>query len=105
MKNHETKTKFKSTLGLARHLLNGVMCLGALILTCSSAPAQNLFVADGYSNTGNIYKFTPDGVQSTFASGLASGAGGPGALAFDSGGNLFVTVFSFDSNGVVSSSI
>jgi sugar lactone lactonase YvrE len=101
MKSNQTETKSKSTLGLTRHLLNRVMCLGAVILTCSSAPAQNLFVSDGYSNSGNIYKFTPDGVQSTFASGLHYTFG----LAFDSAGNLFVTVFSVDSNGVVNSSI
>ena len=87
MKSNQTETKSKSTLGLTRHLLNRVMCLGAVILTCSSAPAQNLFVSDGYSNSGNIYKFTPDGVQSTFASGLS----GLGGLAFDSAGNLFVS--------------
>ena len=34
---------------------------------------------------GNIYEFTPGGAQSTFASGLNN----PGALAFDSAGNLF----------------
>ena len=87
MKSNQTETKSKSTLGLTRHLLNRVMCLGAVILTCSSAPAQNLFVSDGYSNSGNIYKFTPDGVQSTFASGLSGLRG----LAFDSAGNLFVS--------------
>src|SRR6266704_2650798 len=102
MKNHETKTKFKSTLGVARHLFSRAVCLGAVVLICSSAPAQNLFVSDGFSDSGNIYKFTPDGVQSTFASGLnASGTSGPGVLAFDSAGNLFVTVFSVDRNGVV----
>ena len=35
---------------------------------------------------GNIDEFTPNGVRSIFASGLTS----PFALAFDSGGNLFV---------------
>ena len=35
---------------------------------------------------GTIYKFTPTGVRTTFASGLNS----PLALAFDSQGNLFV---------------
>jgi chitobiase/beta-hexosaminidase-like protein len=45
----------------------------------------NLFVAD--QGSGNIFKFTPDGGRSTFASGLGS----PFDLAFDSAGNLFVT--------------
>ena len=45
----------------------------------------NLYEADTIS--GNIYKFTPSGGRSTFASGL----GEPHGLAFDSSGNLFVT--------------
>jgi glucose/arabinose dehydrogenase len=36
--------------------------------------------------SGNIYKFTPGGVRSTFATGLA----GPWGLAFNSAGDLFV---------------
>jgi len=46
-----------------------------------------LFVSYGGSGvpaSGNIYKFTPDGTRSTFASGL-----GPEGLAFDIAGNLF----------------
>ncbi len=44
--------------------------------------AGNLFVASGNA----IQEFSPNGVQSTFASVSA-----PGGLAFDSAGNLFVT--------------
>jgi probable HAF family extracellular repeat protein len=47
--------------------------------------AGNLYVAN--YNGGHIEKFTPDGVGSVFASGLAS----PDGLAFDSAGNLFVS--------------
>jgi len=90
MKNNETKTKSKTTLGIARHLFSRVMCLGAIILICSSAPAQNLFVSGsdpGFSaQAGVIFEITPGGVQSIFASGLSS----PNGLAFDSAGNLFV---------------
>ena len=43
----------------------------------------NLFEADHGSN--RIFKFTPAGVKSTFASGLQ----GPFGLAFDASGNLF----------------
>ena len=54
------------------------------MLIASNAQAQNLFAADYYS--GNIYEYTPGGVQSTFASGLAD----PFGLAFNSAGDLFV---------------
>ncbi len=37
-------------------------------------------------DSGTIYKFTPTGVRTTFASGLSEPAG----LAFDRAGNLFV---------------
>lgn len=45
--------------------------------------AQNLFVS---CQDGNIYEFSTNGVQSTFATGL----GQPAGVAFDSAGNLFV---------------
>src|SRR6266513_207075 len=97
MKNELTKTTFKSALGVTCHLISRIVCLGAVILVCSSAPAQNLFVSSDAAG-GNIYEFTPNGVRSTFASGLA------GALAFDKAGNLFVTTgyrddFGFPING------
>src|SRR5437588_9204109 len=93
MKNKQTETKLKSASGLARHSFGSLLCLGAVILICSSASAQNLFMSDGYSgishNLGNIYKFTPNGASSTFASGLD----GPEGLAFDSAGNLLTASF------------
>ena len=51
--------------------------------------AGNLFVAwlIGGPGTGRIYKFTPNGVRTTFASGLLLNHNG---LAFDRAGNLFV---------------
>jgi len=89
MKNKQPERKFKSTPGVA-HLTTWIVCLATLILICSSAPAQNLFMSDGYSgishNLGHIYKFTSNGASSTFASGLD----GPEGLAFDSAGNLFM---------------
>ena len=86
MKTEQQETKFKSTFEAARHLFCRLVCLGAVSLICSSAPAQNLFVSVNDAGGGKIVEFTPDGVQSTFASGLD----GLGGLAFDNAGNLFV---------------
>src|SRR6266567_238207 len=85
MKKKLTKTKFKSALGLTHYLINRAVCLGVVILVCSNAWADNLFVSAS-DGSGNIYEFTPTGVRSTFASGLD----GVGSLAFDKAGNLFV---------------
>lgn len=67
-------------------------CAGAFLLLASSVPAQNLFVGTQGGGTGfgpygvdTIVQITPDGSQSTFASGLNL----PTGLAFNSAGNLF----------------
>jgi hypothetical protein len=100
MKKKQTETKFKYAFGLARHSFGIALCLGAVILTCSSASAQNLFVSAGDAGGGKIFKFTWDGLQSTFASGLRE----PQGLAFDSAGNLFVadkgSILEFHPDGV-----
>ena len=80
MKNKQAETKLRSDIGLTRHLISGALCLAAISLICARASAQNLFASDGDS----IDEFAPNGVRSTFASGLT------GALAFDKAGNLFV---------------
>ena len=49
MKNKQRETQFKSAFGVAGHLFGKIACLGAVILICSSAAAQNLFMSDGYS--------------------------------------------------------
>jgi DNA-binding beta-propeller fold protein YncE len=82
----QTEMKLRSGVGLTRHLISGVLCLAVIRLICSSASAQNLFAVDPVGNYANIDEFTRNGRQSTFASGLS----GPGGLAFDSAGNLFV---------------
>src|SRR5438067_1692304 len=93
MKTKPTETKFECAFGRVRQLFSRVTWLGAVILICSSASAQNLFVSgknlptnegpgDGY---GAIFRFTWDGGQSVFASGLYK----PGNLTLDSAGNLF----------------
>jgi hypothetical protein len=54
---------------------------------------QNLFVSTYSPDT--IYKYTPSGVQSTFATGLSY----PFLMAFDSSGNLFVANSDNDGGG------
>src|SRR5215469_10239793 len=86
MKNKLTETKFKCTLVRAGQLFSRVACLGAAILICAGASAQNLFVSGADASGSKIFEFTPQGVQSIFTSELTS----PQGLAFDSAGNLFV---------------
>ena len=76
-------TKFKSHIRAARPSFGGAVCAGAVLLIVSNTQAQNLFVSD--YGTGNIYELTPDGAQSTFATGLTL----PYGLAFNSTGDLF----------------
>jgi sugar lactone lactonase YvrE len=94
-------TKCQSVIRAARHSFGGVVCVAAVLLIASSAQAQNLFEADFWS--GNIYEITPNGVVSTFASGVYY----PTALTFDGAGNLFVAdshgnINAFTPNGVES---
>ena len=72
----------KATLG--RVCLNTAIFAAVLHPTKVPAAPGDLFEADG--GTGIIYKFTPGGTKSLFASGL----NGPAGLAFDGSGNLFV---------------
>jgi sugar lactone lactonase YvrE len=92
MKTRLTETQFKSPVGTGDQLLSRAACLGAIILMCSTAWAQNLFVSGSgagggdWWGSGAVFEFTWDGKQSIFAFGLTS----PRDLAFDSAGNLFV---------------
>ena len=85
MKTKVIEGKFRSALRRVGRFF-AMVALGAAILTCSSASAQNLFVSGTDSGGGEIFKFTWDGAQSIFASGLYK----PRDMAFDSAGNLFV---------------
>jgi sugar lactone lactonase YvrE len=85
MKTQLTETKFKFALRRAGQLFSRVAWLGAAMLICSGASAQNMFVS-GTDPHGEIFKFSWDGKRSIFASGLHY----PGDLAVDSAGNLFV---------------
>jgi sugar lactone lactonase YvrE len=86
MKTKVRETKFKSALGRVGQVFSRVVWLGAAILICSGASAQNMFVSGTDRRGGEIFKFSWDGKQSIFATGLNY----PGDLAVDSAGNLFV---------------
>src|SRR5438874_1475108 len=85
------------------HLLATVAGLAAALVPASArAAVGDLYEADFSSST--IFKFTPAGTTSTFASGLS----GPFGLAFDGSGNLFEadynsgTIFKFTPAGTKS---
>src|SRR5437870_13764060 len=61
-----------------------LLSLGAIFALVTAAHAQNLYVSAQFPGSHKIFEFTPDGVQSTYASGLLF----PRGLAFDSIGNL-----------------
>jgi len=65
-----------------------VVNLTMATLTANGAPGDLFASVNGAieNGAGFIYEYTPDGVQSTFASGLSR----PRGLAFDSMDNLFV---------------
>ena len=83
----------------AKILRNILLSLGVFFALAISTHAQNLYVSlhgalcgpHCTDFSGSISEYTPDGMQSTFASGLAR----PRGLAFDSSGNLFVAVTYF----------
>jgi sugar lactone lactonase YvrE len=86
MKKQLTKTGFNAPLGIASHLFGRAASLGAIILICHSATAQDLYVSAWNDSGGKVLRFTWDGMQSTFAEELSD----PQGLAMDSAGNLFV---------------
>lgn len=86
MKTNLTIAKLTSIFGIATRLLSRAAWLGVVILICSSASAQNLLVSGTDAHGGEIFKFTWDGKQGIFASGLAD----PRDLTCDKVGNLFV---------------
>src|SRR6266704_2355077 len=71
-----------------------MVALGAAILTCSSASAQNLFVSGRDAGGGEIFKITPNGTLTIFASRVSYAS----SLAVDKTGNLFVADYD---NGII----
>ena len=61
-----------------------LFAIGPWLSSHNALASDTLYVSN--ANTGNIYEYTPNGAQSTFASGLSY----PKGLAFDSSGDLFV---------------
>ena len=88
----------KHRLYTSLQLLLALIALVAGGRSANGAPGD-IFVSDFYTNT--IYKFTPDGTRSSFATGL----NGPTGLAFDSANNLFEadfysgTIYKFTADG------
>ncbi len=82
--------------------LSAAACAVPMAAISAQAGAGDLYEADFAS--GTIFKFTPEGVKSTFASGLTNLVG----LAFDIHGNLFAadsgtgTIFEFNPTAVQS---
>src|SRR6266511_3323378 len=75
-------TRFKKM----KILRNIFLSLGVIFALVTAAHAQNLYVSVQVRPSHAILEFTPDGTQSTYASGLTI----PRGLAFDSiGSNLF----------------
>ena len=95
MKTKLTEIRSKSAFGLASRLVRGIAALGAVILICTTASAQNLFVSGSDGHGGAIFRFTWDGGQSIFASALTD----PWDVAFDGAGNLYVV--DYDRGGLV----
>ena len=62
MKTKLMLTKFNPSLRLTQCLVCRMAILGAVVLVCTSAAAQNLFVSSDAAG-GNIYEFTPTGVR------------------------------------------
>lgn len=96
MKTKLTESKFKCAPGVARQLFSRIASLGAAVLICSGAWAQNLFVSGRDASGGEIFKFTWDGGQSILASGLYK----PSDLAFDSASNLFFVDYEIVGDGL-----
>jgi len=86
MRTKLTEAKFRFALGRIGQLFSRVVWLGAVILICSSASAQNMFVSGTDAGGGEIFKFSLAGSESIFATGLVD----PWDLAVDRAGNLFV---------------
>jgi DNA-binding beta-propeller fold protein YncE len=86
MKAKVTEAKCSAAFGRVGQLFSRVAWFGAVILICSGASAQNMFVSGTDAGGGEIFKFPLAGPETIFATGLVD----PWDLAVDRAGNLFV---------------
>ena len=86
MKAKLTEAKCRFALGRIGRLCSRIVWLAGVLLICSSASAQNMFVSGTDAGGGEIFKFPLAGPETIFATGLVD----PWDLAVDRAGNLFV---------------
>jgi hypothetical protein len=92
----------KKTMKTISNLICAAFAIAVVAIsavTANGAPGDLIASINGALQNGEgfIYSYTPNGVQSTFASGLSR----PRGLAFDSVGNLFVATNFCEGNGAV----
>src|SRR6266550_3069943 len=85
LRNHKERKRMNPLTHFRKIRILPLLSLGAIFALVTAAHAQNLYVSAQFPGSHKIFEFTPDGVQSTYASGLLF----PRGLAFDSIGNLF----------------
>lgn len=100
MNAHPAPSKATAPSTLRKKLLPSLVALAAMLITNAlDAAPGDIYEAD--AGSGNIYRITPGGTKTLFASGFSS----PEAVAFDALGNLFVaesntgTIYKVPPNG------
>ena len=97
MKTNSPQNKITKKSIFGPSLLYAAAVLAAVLAPITTHAQNNLYVSvngNGSNSGGSIFEYTLDGMQSTFASGLAR----PRGLAFDGNGNFYVAT-TFDTPG------